>query len=78
MEEYIIKIGKDGEITEYIVIPFITDEIDNHFGVFHRGVFICRIWSEYDINGVIWRAGNDQLRQEVVDEIGTGIEARDL
>jgi hypothetical protein len=78
MEEYRIKVVIDEVTTEYCVVPKFTHDRDNEYEVFCEDIFVCLIWFEEDINGIVWRADHRIMRQEIVDQLGEGIEKNDL
>jgi hypothetical protein len=78
MEYYTIEVNINDVTKKYHVFPNFTDGRDNRYDVFCDDIFICVLWFEEDITGIVWRADHKILRQETVDLLGEGIESCDL
>lgn len=78
MEYYTIDVTINDVSKKYHVIPNFTDIRYNQYDVFCDDAFICVLWFEEDITGVIWRADHKIMRQEIIDLLGEGIESGDV
>jgi len=77
MSSHEIDIEINGKTEIFFVHP-IESNWDYRYDVFSEKGFICTIWYELDITGIIWCGDHKLIRQEIIDKLGDKIEFFDM